>query len=244
MGDRKRCKRKVRQIQGLGGKRVGPGNQRMAQLLMDERPREKLLTQGPVALSDLELIAVLIGSRGRSVDVFSLAARILKTMDHNNSQVEVRELLEIEGVEPAMAAVVLAALELPRRRIHPKGLRISWTTDILPHIRHVCASKQEHLICVSLNGANEVLGVRTVTIGLADRVHIHAREVFADPITDRATAVIIAHNHPSGDVNPSEDDRIITRELELAGKLLGIQLLDHLIFNERHHYSFLENGDL
>ncbi|MCK8600150.1 JAB domain-containing protein [Desulfoferrobacter suflitae] len=89
-----------------------------------------------------------------------------------------------------------------------------------------------------------MLAIRTVTVGLVDRVHIHPREVFANPITDRATAIIIAHNHPSGNVKPSEDDKLVTQELKTAGKILGIQLLDHIIFNDKDHYSFLENGRL
>jgi DNA repair protein RadC len=153
-------------------------------------------------------------------------------------------LQKIAGVGPGKAGAVVAAMELARRRIHPRGLKISLTTDVLPFVRHIGTYKQEHFICISLNGANEVLAMRTVTIGLVDSVIIHPREVFADPITDRATAVIIAHNHPSEDVTPSEHDKKVTRYLKFAGKLLGIQLLDQIIFSHTAHYSFLENGEL
>lgn len=220
------------------------GNRPVSQTSLDKLPRQKLLTMGPSALSDLELVAVLLGKGTRSCDLFSLAARILNTMDRSDSQPDAKDLLKIEGVGPARAAMISAAIELPRRWIHPRGLRISWSADILPYVRHVCTSKQEHLICISLNGANEVIAIRTVTIGLVDRVHIHPREVFADPVTDGATAVVIAHNHLSGEVNPTDDDRMVTQELKSAGKLIEIQLLDHIIFNEKQHYSFLENGDL
>ena len=189
-------------------------------------------------------MAVLLGTGTPSCDVFSLTARILKALDHESSRQDVKELQKITGVGPAKAAAVVAAMELARRRIHPRGFRISWPTDVLPYVRHVGAYKQEHLVCISLNGANEVLAIRTITIALFDRVHIHPREVFADPITDRATAVIIAHNDPSEDVTPSEDDKKVTQELEPTGKLSGIQLLDHIIFNHNDHYSFLENGEL
>ncbi len=244
MNDRGKQEHQLEQLQRLWEERIEAGGQRIAQIPTDERPREKLMIKGPAALSDLELMAILLGSGTRSCDVFSLAARILRELDRNDSQPDVRKLLRIGGVGPAKAAVVAAAMELARRRIHPKGFTISWPTDVLPFIRHACAFKQEHLICISLNGANEVIAIRTVTVGLVDRVHIHPREVFAHPITDRATAVIIAHNHPSGNVKPSEDDRLVTQELKTAGKILGIQLLDHIVFNDKDHYSFLENGQL
>jgi DNA repair protein RadC len=234
----------VQQLQRLWEARIKDGIQRMEQLPVDERPREKLLSKGPVALSDLELMAVMTGTSIQSHDVFSLAARILKALDQDSSRHDVKELQKIAGVGPAKAVAVVAAMEFARRRIHPRGFRISWPTDVLPFIHHIRAHKQEHLVCISLNGANEVLAIRTVTIGLVDRVHVHPREVFADPITDRATAVIIAHNHPSGYLISTEDDKKVTQELQSAGKLLGIQLLDHIIFNHKDHYSFLENGEL
>jgi len=244
MNDRSKQEHQLEQLQRLWEERIEAGGQRIAQIPIDERPREKLMIKGPAALSDLELMAILLGSGTRSCDVFSLAARIVRILNDNNSQPDVKKLLRIDGIGPAKAAIVVAASEFFRRRIYPRGYRISSTTDVLPYIRHISASKQEHFVCISLNAANEVLSTRTVAIGLVDRVTVHPREVFADPITDRATAVIIAHNHPSGDVTPSEDDKKITRYLKAAGKFLGIQVLDHIIFNHNDHYSALEEGDL
>jgi DNA repair protein RadC len=151
----------------------------------------------------------------------------------------VKELEEIVGSDKA--AIVAAALAFPLRRIHPRGFRISSTTDVLPLIQHMSAQKQKHLVCISINGANGVIQIRSALIGQA---RIHPGKVFAGPVTDRATAVIVARNHASGDATPSEYDRKLTRELEAAGKLLGIQLLDCIIFSQRGHYSFLENGEL
>ena len=99
-------------------------------------------------------------------------------------------------------------------------------------------------MCISLNGANEVIAVRTVSVGLVNRALVHPREVFADPITDRASAVIVAHNHPSGNLAPSQDDFDVTHQLKEAGKTLGIKLLDHLIFNQTTYHSMLEKGQL
>jgi DNA repair protein RadC len=113
---------------------------------------------------------------------------------------------------------------------------------VLPLIRHFADRKQEHFICVSLNGANEIIATRVVSVGLVNKTQVHPREVFADPITDRASAVIVAHNHPSGSLEPSKEDIDITARLKSAGEILGIRLLDHVIFNSKGYYSFLEKG--
>jgi DNA repair protein RadC len=100
------------------------------------------------------------------------------------------------------------------------------------------------LICISVNGANEVITSRVVSVGLVNKTQVHPREVFADPITDRASAIIVAHNHPVGGLTPSKEDIEVTRRLKAAGETLGIRLLDHVIFNQKGYYSFLENGEL
>ena len=143
---------------------------------------------------------------------------------------------------PAKAALIAAAMEFARRRIRPEGLRISFPPDVLPLIRHYADRKQEHFICVSLNGANEVIASRVVSVGLVNKTQVHPREVFADAITDRASAVIVAHNHPSGSLEPSKEDIDITARLKSAGEILGIRLLDHIVFNQKGYHSFLESG--
>ena len=145
---------------------------------------------------------------------------------------------------PAKATLISAALEFSRRRIKPEGFKISFPTDVLPLIRHMADRKQEYFLCISLNGANEVLATRTISIGLVNQTQAHPREVFADPITDRASAIIVAHNHPSGSLTPSKQDMEITQRLKAAGQTLGIRLFDHIIFNHNGYYSFLENKEL
>ena len=113
----------------------------------------------------------------------------------------------------------------------------------IPLIQHFADRKQESFIVISLNGAHEVLAIRVVSIGLVNRTIVHPREVFADPIQDRAVAVIIAHNHPSGQLEPSDEDRNITRKLSEAGSIIGISVLDHLILSPNGGYlSFVESG--
>lgn len=209
-----------------------------------DRPREKLQLKGAESLSDLELLAVLLGSGTKKVDVMTLANNILKVIDQSGGTPDVNSLQQIEGVGSAKAALIAAALEFARRRIRPEGTKISSPVDVLPLISHFADRKQEHFICLSLNGANEVITSRVVSVGLVNKTQVHPREVFADPITDRASSIIVAHNHPAGTLTPSKEDIEITRQLKYAGKTLGIRLLDHIIFNHKGYVSFQENGDL
>ncbi|MEW5786106.1 MAG: DNA repair protein RadC [Bacillota bacterium] len=217
---------------------------RIADIPKPDRPREKLMKKGAAALSDLELMAVLLGRGIKGRDVLAVAGRILQMLDTGNEKLNLDELQKIEGVGPAKAALIAAALEFARRRIRPEGLKISFPADVLPLISHFADRKQEYFLCISLNGANEVIATRVISVGLVNKTQVHPREVFADPITDRATAIIIAHNHPAGGLTPSKEDHEITRQLKAAGETLGIRLLDHIIFNRKGYYSFLEHNEL
>jgi len=207
-----------------------------------ERPREKLLAKGASALSDAELLAVLLGKGSRRYDVLTLAGKLIPIIDRKGSNLTAVDLAKLDGVGQAKAASILAAVEFTRRRVKPEGIKIQTPADIVPHIRHYADRKQEHFICASVNGAGEVVNIRVITIGLIDRSHVHPREVFADPIIDRASAVVIAHNHPVGALIPSEDDIDTTKRLREAGEIMGITVLDHIIFNRTEYFSFIENG--
>ena len=213
-------------------------------LPLNERPREKLLEKGAQALTDNELLAVLLGKGTQKNDVLSLAKKLTKIIDQKGIKLTAEDILDIDGIGTAKATLITAAFEFVRRRIKPEGLKIKFPVDVLPLIQHYGDRKQEHFICVSINGANEVMNARVITIGLINKSHVHPREVFADVIAERASAVIIAHNHPVGDLTPSNEDREITEQLKTAGKILGINLLDHIIFNNNGYYSFVENDEL
>ena len=206
-----------------------------------ERPREKLIERGAVALTDHELLAVLIGKGSRKHDAITLARKMIPVIDEKGIKLSVDDLVRFDGIGNAKAALILAAMEFSRRRIRPEGIRIETPADLVPHIRHYVDRKQEHFICASVNGANEVINIRVVSIGLIDRSHVHPREVFADPLVDRASAVILAHNHPAGTLKPSGQDMETTRRLRQAGEIMGITVLDHIIFNNTEYFSFLEN---
>lgn len=217
---------------------------RISDIPLQDRPREKLRQNGAQSLSDQELLTILLGSGTRGQDVMGVAKRLLKVLDETSANPMLEDLTGIDGIGPAKATLVSAALEFARRRIRPEGFKIAFPTDVLPLIRHMADRKQEHFLCISLNGANEVIATRTISVGLVNKTQVHPREVFADPITDRAAAVIIAHNHPAGSVTPSKDDVEITRKLKVAGETLGIRVLDHIVFSHKGYYSFLENNEL
>ena len=206
-----------------------------------ERPREKLIERGANALMDHELLAVLIGKGSRRHDAITLARKMIPVIDEKGAKLSVADLAKFDGIGNAKAALILAATEFSRRRIHPEGIRIETPADLVPHIRHYVDRKQEHFLCASVNGANEIINIRVVSIGLVDRSHVHPREVFADPLIDRASAVILAHNHPAGTLNPSEQDIETTQRLRQAGEIMGITVLDHIIFNSTEYFSFLES---
>lgn len=216
----------------------------IAQIPEADRPREKLLRMGASTLSDQELLAVLLGKGTVNMDVMTLAGKLARLIDEKGLQVKADDLTQFDGVGDAKATLILAAIEFARRRIKPEGSKIETPADLLPHVRHYADRKQEHFLCASINGANEILNIRVVSIGLIDRSPVHPREVFADALADRAAAIIVAHNHPSGGVKPSQSDINITAQLKAAGGILGIELLDHIIFNRTEYFSFLERGVL
>jgi DNA repair protein RadC len=209
-----------------------------------DRPREKLLRKGPKALSDQELLAILLGKGTPAIDVMTLAEKLAKVVDEKGMNLRADDLKQFGAVGDAKATLILAAIEFARRRIKPEGTKIKSPADVLPQIRHYADRKQEHFLCATINGANEVINVRVISIGLIDRSPVHAREVFADAVADRASGIIVAHNHPAGSIEPSEADNEATRQLKAAGQIVGIELLDHIIFNRTEYFSYLEAGRL
>jgi len=206
------------------------------------RPREKMAAQGPEALSDQELLAIILGSGVKGKNVFHVARGILQTIDKQRGKIELKSLLAIEGIGLAKACQVVASLEFARRRSAKGLLVIQKAQDVLPLIMPIADKKQEHFLCLSLNGANEVIEKRVVTVGLLNSSQVHPREVFAEVISDRAASVILAHNHPSGVLKPSPEDITINQQLIDAGEILGITVLDHIIITKKGYLSFKEAG--
>jgi len=208
----------------------------------DKRPRERLINRGPEALSDAELLAVLLNTGIKGKGVAELAGELLSMLDNNKEIPTVEKLSKLSGMGMSKACAIAAMLEFGRRRWGAVGSSIRYPEDIYALIRHNADRKQERFLSLSLNGAHEVLSVRVLTIGLVNRTIIHPREVFADIIQDRASAFVVAHNHPSGRVVPSGEDDEITAQLARAAEILGLQFLDHLIFSDSTWWSYRQNG--
>jgi len=210
----------------------------------EKRPRERLRQFGPRGLSDQELLSIILGSGHKGLPVHELSALLLQAMDRQGTEISLDAMRSIKGLGEAKSSLIAAVLEFGRRRFHSSRQRISYPAEAYPLVRHYADRPQEHFLCLRLNGAHEVMGISTVSIGLVNRTIVHPREVFSQPIEERATAVIVAHNHPSGNVEPSREDISITKRLGESGRILGIDLLDHIIFSREGYYSMLEQGML
>lgn len=206
------------------------------------RPREKLREKGAPALTDEELVTAILGMGTSGVDVRTIARQVASLIREHKQDLSLDHLLKVPGMGLAKAAQILSAFELARRHLVRDGVKITCAKDALPLVTDIAAKQQEYFLCISLNGANEVIEKRVVTIGLLDKSPVQRREVFADVIADRAAAVIFAHNHPSGDLQPSEADLRIHDQLTEAGKILGLRVLDHVIVTRKGYYSFQEAG--
>lgn len=210
----------------------------MLNVAVRDRPREKLKSRGAVALSDFELLQALIGSGNAQADVSKIAKEALVLLQKHGADISYEQLQEIGGLGPARITEILAAIELSRRYLLDAEQPIIDSPEkAVEQISDIRDKKQEHFVCLTLDGANRLIAKRTITIGTLNASLVHPREVFADAITDRAASIIIAHNHPSGTLQPSEADKEVTKRLKQSGKLLGITLTDHLIVTKQKHIS-------
>lgn len=211
-------------------------------LPVENRPRERLFREGRQALSDRELLSILLNTGIRGKNVFSLAGEILEKLDRCKGIPSVKDLMGIGGLGQTKACAIVAMLEFGRRRFEQGEIKVQGPEDIYALVRHYADRKQERFISVSLNGAHEVLAVRVVTVGLVNRTIVHPREVFSDPLQDRASAISVAHNHPSGRLRPSGEDNDITWRLKKAADILGLNFLDHIIFSGDGYFSYSQEG--
>ncbi len=217
---------------------------KMKDVPQKDRPREKIARKGAPALTDTELIEAIIGRGTRNRDVREISKEISRLVLERGSRISYDDLQAIEGIGPTKASQIMSCFELGRRYFGQErlGTKVTRPEDILPLVAELRDKRQEHFVCISLNGAGEVLGNRTITVGLLNHSLVHPREVFADAITDRAASVICVHNHPSGSLEPSSQDIAITTQLKEAGSILGIQLTDHIIVTKAGHVSLRERG--
>ena len=209
---------------------------KMADRHKHDRPREKLQAKGASALSDFELLQALIGSGNAKADVSKIARDTLKVIKANGADVTYEQLQQVTGMGAAKITELLAALELSKRYLLTSEQPVIDSPEkAVEQLADIRTKKQEHFVCLTLDGANRLIAKRTITIGTLTASLVHPREVFADAITDRAASIIVAHNHPSGSLNPSTADLDVTQRLNSAGELLGINVIDHLIVTSKEY---------
>ncbi len=202
----------------------------ISQLENYDKPREKLLLKGVKALKDYELTAILLGSGIKGKDVFSLSKEIVKLFENEFESLSFEKLTSIHGLGSAKAAQIVSAIELSRRYLIKSNKKISNASEVYEELKPYKDKKQEYFLCLYLDGANHLCDMQVITIGTLNQSLVHPREVFAPAVEKRCASIIVAHNHPSGILSPSPEDMEVTKRLKDSGRLLGIELLDHVIF--------------
>jgi len=215
----------------------------------DDRPREKLLLKGKAALSDAELIAILIGSGSRNESAVDLSKKILNSVDNSINKLgklSVAELQKFKGIGEAKAISIITALELGRRRRLEQALelpKITSSKEVFSIMQPIIGELQhEEFWIIFLNNSNKVLYKQQSSKGGLTGTLVDLRLVFKKAIELYATAIILCHNHPSGKLQPSNADKLITSKLKNAGETLDIKVLDHLIITENAYFSFADEN--
>lgn len=204
----------------------------------DLRPREKMQARGVEALSDYELLMAMIGSGNKQSDVTKIARSVQKMLEEKGSQLILDDLLAINGLGLAKATPIMASFELWRRQFEVSERPIIDNPEkAVEQLGDIRDKKQEYFVCLTLDGANRLIAKRIITIGTLTASLVHPREVFAEAITDRAASIIVAHNHPSGNLQASDADKQVTARLQESADLLGIKLNDHLIVTKTSYTS-------
>lgn len=217
----------------------------------DDRPREKLLFKGKHSLSDAELIAILMGSGSKNESAVDLAKRILKASKDNLielSKLSVKDLIKFKGVGEAKAISIIAALELGKRRRREGALdrkKISSSIDVFEYFSGILSdSNYESFYILMLNRANKVIREIQISEGGLSGTVADPKKIFKLALEQNASAIILCHNHPSGNIKPSDADIKLTHKLRNAGEMLDLPVIDHIILGEENYYSFADEGKL
>ncbi|MDF2606722.1 MAG: repair protein RadC [Bacillales bacterium] len=220
------------------------------ELPINERPREKVLNYGFSSLSNAELIAILLRTGTRKESSIQIANKLLIQLNglKNILHTTLEEITSIKGIGPTKAVQLLTAIELGKR-INQSSKDDKYTIrsphDCADYLKcEMSTLRQEHFVCLYLNTKNQVISKQTVFIGSLNSSIVHPREVFNTAIRKSAASVICAHNHPSGDPTPSKEDIDVTKRLVECGKIIGIELLDHIIIGDDTYVSLKEKGYL
>jgi len=210
-----------------------------------DRPREKLIKKGSQNLKDEELLAILLRTGREGKNVLEVAKQILRKYSKKRLfKMKYEDLSKIKGIGPAKACIILASQELVKRalKIQDSGLPIVQSiNDVILQVGYIREKTREHFVAIYLNARNELLFRKHIFIGTLNASLVHPREIFSEALRHNAASVILVHNHPSGDAEPSQDDLEITKRIIEAGKIMGIDVLDHVIITKNKIFSFKEN---
>ena len=217
----------------------------------EDRPREKLISKGTAALSDAELIAILLGSGTRTMSAVELARHLLQSASHDLhqlAQLSIKDLMKIKGIGEAKAITIIAAMEIGRRRkdsLQDDKIKITASYDayeiLRPHFQDIL---HEEFWVLYLNRANRVIRKQQISLGGVAGTVADPKIILKSAIEALASGIILAHNHPSGNLAPSPQDHDLTKKMKEAGRLVEIQVLDHIIFGGSKYYSFADEGTL
>jgi len=209
-----------------------------------DRPREKLIAKGAENLKDSELLAILLRTGKAGRNVIEIASQILSKYSKKRLlQMTYDDLSKISGIDSAKATTLLAAFELSKRALEVNDTNlpvISDAKDAVAQLSDMRDLKKEHFVVLYLNAKNQLVHKETISMGTLNANLVHPREVFEPALKHSAAQIIAAHNHPSGDPKPSEDDIELTKRLTEAGKMMGVELMDHVIVSKNSHFSFKE----
>ncbi len=215
----------------------------------DDRPREKMLLKGKSALSDAELIAILIGSGSKNVTAVDLAMQILKESNDNInelSRLTIKDLMKFKGIGEAKAITIAAALELGRRRREEEAYnkkKITSSKDAFDVFQPMLAdASYEEFWILLLNKANKILSKHPISYGGITGTVVDPVKIFKIAIENNAVGIILCHNHPSGNVKPSDSDTKLTHKMRDSGKIIDVSILDHIIIGENNYFSFADEG--
>jgi DNA repair protein RadC len=204
-------------------------------------PREKLQSEGVTALRTEELFSIILGSGSKQVPIQVLAQKISQKIQEKKN-LKLEDLQRVKGIGVAKGCQILAAIELVER-LRPIGYPlIDSTAKVLLQIGELRYSQREQLVCLYMNTRLQLLFKETLAMGSINTTALAPRDIFSVIKHHPVTNIILAHNHPSGDPTPSPEDKVFTRRIVEAGKLLGVEVLDHVIVGKEHHYSFQEQG--
>lgn len=210
-----------------------------------DKPREKLIKLGVNALKDHELMAILLGTGVKGKDVMALSREIVKLIQKEFDSLELEKLLSIHGLGVAKASQILSSIELSKRYlIQNQSIKITSAKNVYDELKEYKNKQQEYFLALYLDGANHLIEIKIITIGTLNQSLVHPREVYSYAIEKRCASIIVAHNHPSGILRPSSEDIEVTTRLKASGKILGIELLDHVIFTKDGFISLKEEGVL